>query len=50
MGALARELAVDPECDIAEVARFFSRVVAGPGRQDCWLWTGAIGDDGYGRN
>lgn len=49
MGALARELAVDPERDMAEVARFFSRVVAGPGRQDCWLWTGAIGDDGYGR-
>jgi len=50
VGALARELAVNPERDMAEVARFFSRVVAGPGRQDCWLWTGAIGDDGYGRN
>ena len=49
MGALARELSVDPDRDIAEVARFFSRVVAGPGRQDCWLWTGAIGDDAYGR-
>jgi len=49
VGALARELSVDPDRDIAEVARFFSRVVAGPGRQDCWLWTGAIGDDAYGR-
>lgn len=21
----------------------------GPGRQDCWLWAGAVGSDGYGR-
>jgi hypothetical protein len=29
--------------------RFFSHVVKGPGPDDCWIWTGAIGDDGYGR-
>ncbi len=29
--------------------RFFSHVVRGPAPSDCWIWTGAIGDDGYGR-
>ncbi|WIB62071.1 hypothetical protein DEJ13_17940 (plasmid) [Curtobacterium sp. MCLR17_007] len=29
--------------------RFWSHVVKGPNRSDCWIWTGAIGDDGYGR-
>lgn len=29
--------------------RFFSHVVKGPTESDCWVWTGAIGDDGYGR-
>ncbi|TCU43294.1 hypothetical protein EDF33_10933 [Curtobacterium sp. PhB146] len=29
--------------------RFFSHVVRGPALSDCWIWTGAIGDDGYGR-
>jgi hypothetical protein len=29
--------------------RFFSHVVKGPTRDDCWVWTGAVGDDGYGR-
>lgn len=33
----------------AERERFFSRVVRGPGPQDCHLWVGAIGSDGYGR-
>ena len=32
-----------------EVERFDARVVAGPGPRDCWLWVGAISDDGYGR-
>lgn len=32
-----------------DVARFWSHVVKGPGERDCWLWTGAIADDGYGR-
>lgn len=29
--------------------RFWSHVVKGPNRSDCWIWIGAIGDDGYGR-
>ena len=33
----------------AEVARFLKKVVRGPGERDCWIWTGAIADDGYGR-
>lgn len=32
-----------------EYQRFFSKVVKGPESADCWIWTGAIGDDGYGR-
>lgn len=24
-------------------------MVRGPGSDDCWIWAGAIGDDGYGR-
>ncbi|MCH9736832.1 MAG: hypothetical protein K0U78_20150 [Actinomycetia bacterium] len=40
---------VDPVANAAEIARFFSRVVVGPGRQDCWLWCAAVGSDGYGR-
>lgn len=43
------ELVVDPRTDAEELARFYSRVVVGPGRQDCWLWAGAVGSDGYGR-
>ena len=42
-------LRVDPIADAAERLRFFSRVVCGPGPQDCHLWAGAIGSDGYGR-
>lgn len=29
--------------------RFFSYVVKGEETHHCWIWTGAIGDDGYGR-
>ena len=29
--------------------RFFSHVVKGEQPHHCWLWVGAIGDDGYGR-
>lgn len=29
--------------------RFWRHVVQGPAPTDCWIWTGAIGDDGYGR-
>lgn len=32
-----------------EVARFWRHIVKGPGERDCWIWVGAIGDDGYGR-
>ncbi|MGQ7788903.1 hypothetical protein [Nesterenkonia sp. K-15-9-6] len=28
--------------------RFWSKVVKGPGPA-CWIWTGALSDDGYGR-
>jgi hypothetical protein len=28
---------------------FWSHVVQGPAPADCWIWTGAVGDDGYGR-
>jgi hypothetical protein len=42
-------LRVDAAQHAAEVARFIRFVVRGPGPRDCWLWTGAITDDGYGR-
>ena len=42
-------LRVDAAQHTAEVARFTRFVVRGPGSADCWLWTGAIADDGYGR-
>lgn len=29
--------------------RFFSYVIKGEEPHHCWIWTGAIGDDGYGR-
>ena len=32
----------------AEVARFRSKIVAGPGDEDCSIWIGSIGADGYG--
>jgi hypothetical protein len=32
-----------------EAERFWSHVVRGPAADDCWIWTGAIADDGYGR-
>lgn len=38
-----------PEFESREQDRFWSHVVQGPAEQSCWLWTGAIGDDGYGR-
>ncbi|WP_237234485.1 hypothetical protein [Rothia nasisuis] len=31
-----------------EQQRFFSHVVKGPSLESCWIWTGAISDDGYG--
>lgn len=32
-----------------EEERFNKRVVKGPEESSCWVWTGALGDDGYGR-
>ena len=29
--------------------RFWGKVVKGPAPHDCWLWAGAVADDGYGR-
>ncbi len=42
-------LVVDPVLHAAEIARFAKFVVRGPGPGDCWFYTGALGDDGYGR-
>ncbi|PPK90202.1 hypothetical protein CLV92_12611 [Kineococcus xinjiangensis] len=42
-------LRVDHERDAAELARFWAKVVKGPDPMNCWLWVGAIADDGYGR-
>ena len=33
--------------DTAE--RFWAKVVKGPAPEDCWLWSAAVSDDGYGR-
>lgn len=33
----------------SEHDRFWRYVVKGPAADDCWLWTGAVSDDGYGR-
>ncbi len=32
-----------------DVERFYSHVLKGPHADSCWLWLGAISDDGYGR-
>lgn len=34
---------------LSEQDRFWTYVVKGPEPDDCWLWIGAISDDGYGR-
>lgn len=33
----------------SDAERFWPYVVKGPDDADCWIWTGAVGDDGYGR-
>jgi hypothetical protein len=45
--APALALWVDPKVHAAEVARFRSKIVAGPGERDCSIWIGSIGADGY---
>ncbi|WP_068532241.1 HNH endonuclease [Tsukamurella pulmonis] len=47
-GAGADLLVVDPVQHAGELARFPEKVVRGPGER-CWIWVGAIADDGYGR-
>jgi hypothetical protein len=41
-------LRVDPTEHRDEIARFRSRIVAGSLVTDCWVWAGALSDDGYG--
>lgn len=41
-------LRVDPVEHACEIARFRSRIVAGPLESDCSVWVGALSDDGYG--
>lgn len=31
------------------IDRFWEKVITGPRPQDCWIWVGAIANDGYGR-
>jgi hypothetical protein len=45
----SQPLVVDPALHAGELARFWSKVVAGPEESDCAIWCAAIGDDGYGR-
>ena len=42
-------LLVDSRVHAEELARFEALVVRGPGVDDCAIWKGAIGGDGYGR-
>jgi hypothetical protein len=44
----AWQLWVDPVVHGQECARFERFVVAGPDPDDCQLWVGAVGADGYG--
>lgn len=46
--AAGRDLFVDPVVHVNELARFRKYCVSGPG-ESCCIFTGAIGDDGYGR-
>jgi hypothetical protein len=42
-------LVVDRNIHGEELRRFEANVVRGPGVDDCAIWTGAVGADGYGR-
>lgn len=46
--AVGKDLVVDPVLHAAELDRFARFCMAGPG-DSCTIYTGAIGDDGYGR-
>lgn len=43
------DLIVDRSEHAAEIGRFENKIVRNPAPGGCWYWTGAIGDDGYGR-
>lgn len=45
----AARLVVQPQLHREEIERFHRYVVAGPGENDCAVWVGAVGSDGYGR-
>lgn len=34
---------------MSDAERFASYVLKGPGEDSCWIWLGAVSDDGYGR-
>jgi hypothetical protein len=42
-------LLVDSRVHAEELARFEALVLRGPGVDDCAIWKGAIGGDGYDR-
>jgi hypothetical protein len=42
-------LLVDRRLHTEELRRFEDNAVRGPGDDDCAIWTGAVGGDGYGR-
>lgn len=42
-------LVVDRRAHAEELRRFEATIVRGPGADDCAIWVGAIGADGYGR-
>jgi hypothetical protein len=41
---------VDPTVHAAVAARFRSKIVVGPGDEDCSIWIDSIDADGYGSN
>jgi hypothetical protein len=49
-GSRPLPLRVDPVAHADEILRFQQRVVMGPLDRDCFVWAGAISDDGYGVN
>jgi hypothetical protein len=48
LGSRPLPLRVDPVAHADEILRFQQRVVMGPLDRDCFVWAGAISDDGYG--
>jgi hypothetical protein len=48
-GSQPLRLVVDRRIHGEELRRFEANVVRGPGADDCAIWMGAVGADGYGR-